>query len=216
MQLRARFPIYAKVLVKPNICIRPVSSTPTVLKEIQTKSQRDKDQHALQKSVLEDIFTEHKEAPKTFAGKAKEATVNSFWYACLAASVAGLIGLIYTVGKEFFGNDSPQVVFSKSLKMVKDHEEVIRIFGEGIAGFGEENSRGRRKALKSQKYEQDGQERLRLEYHIKGAIRRGTVTVDMGNDAGTWDYRYIVVKTDSRPIETIMVVDNRGPRKFLI
>uniref|UniRef100_A0A0K0DY46 Mitochondrial import inner membrane translocase subunit Tim21 n=1 Tax=Strongyloides stercoralis TaxID=6248 RepID=A0A0K0DY46_STRER len=165
---------------------------------------------AISKSVLEDIYTYTEEKPKTFAGKAKQATVNTFWYACLGASVAALGALVYAVISEFFSPSSPSVIFSKSLDIVRDDPSIQAVFGNSIAGYGEESRRGRRKNYLHYKYEKDGEERIGVHYNIKGNDIKGRVTVVMRNKDGSWDYRLICVETVTRPYQKFIVIDNRN------
>ncbi|CEF69542.1 Mitochondrial import inner membrane translocase subunit Tim21 [Strongyloides ratti] len=194
--------------------IRSISTTKCFLKE-ETKdkisSYSKENERAISKSILEDIYTyPAEEKPKTFAGKAKQATVNTFWYACLGAAVVALGGLAYAVLSEFFSPSSPSVIFSKSLDIVRDDPSIQAVFGNSIAGYGEENRRGRRKDYLHYKYEKDGEQRIGVHYNIKGNDIKGRVTVVMANKDGSWDYRLICVETVTRPYQKFIVIDNRN------
>uniref|UniRef100_A0A0N4Z479 Mitochondrial import inner membrane translocase subunit Tim21 n=1 Tax=Parastrongyloides trichosuri TaxID=131310 RepID=A0A0N4Z479_PARTI len=201
-----------KYCLRTNI-LRSISTTKNLFKDEDKKvsafPKTIKEETAISKSVLEDIYTYQEEKPKTFTGKAKQATVNTFWYACLLASVAALGALGYAIFTEFFAPDSPSVIFSKSLDIVRADPTIQSVFGHSIAGYGEENRRGRRKDYVHRKYEQDGEKRIMVQYNIKGNDIRGRVTVVMRNKDGSWEYRFIYVETVTRPIETFTVLDNR-------
>uniref|UniRef100_A0A0K0FVF3 Mitochondrial import inner membrane translocase subunit Tim21 n=1 Tax=Strongyloides venezuelensis TaxID=75913 RepID=A0A0K0FVF3_STRVS len=196
--------------------IRSISNSNHFLKE-EIKDTKDKvtsfsnkEDTAISKSVLEDIYTYHEEKPKTFTGKAKQATVNTFFYSCLAASVAALGALVYVLFTEIFGPSSPSVIFSKSLSVVREDPNVKSVFGDSVAGYGEENRRGRRRNYIHSNYEKDGEQRVLVQYNIKGNDVKGRVTVVMGNKDGSWDYRILTVETTTRPYRTFTIIDNRN------
>ena len=68
----------------------------------------------------------------------------------LVAIVGGLLvagGLFYNVAREFMAADSPAVIFSLALRMVKEDPRVVEALGEPITGHGEESGRNRRKHI---------------------------------------------------------------------
>ncbi len=83
--------------------------------------------------------------PLTAPISVREKATNTFFYVFLASSVAALAGLCYLMFDQFFSADSPQTVFSQALALVRGDARCADLFGEPIAGFGEETSRGRRR-----------------------------------------------------------------------
>lgn len=82
----------------------------------------------------------------------KEKAENTFFYAVLVASVGALGVLCYFLFEQFFSVDSPQKIYSNALSMIRADDRCEEIFGNPIAGFGEETSRGRRRHVAHQKY----------------------------------------------------------------
>jgi len=81
-------------------------------------------------------------------GKVKE-TSKTVWYSSVViAGIAATGFILFTILRELFSTQSPQAVYSKSLKKCCEHPRVCDLLGEPIIGFGEENSRGRRKRLR--------------------------------------------------------------------
>ncbi|CAL2041975.1 unnamed protein product [Caenorhabditis brenneri] len=172
------------------------------------KSEK-KPEHALQRSVLEDIYIREKPKPTTFGGKVAEKASNTFMYTAVVAGV-GLIGaFIYVLCGEFFAQDSPQTIFNKALAIVRDDGRCQDIFGATIAGFGEETSRGRRRHVAHHKYEKDGMQRIRVLFHVKGDRDEGIAQAEMEQRDGDWQWRFLYVENKRRPKTTHVLIDNR-------
>ena len=79
----------------------------------------------------------------------KEASKTA-WYSGVVIIGLGATGyILFTIFKELFSNQSPQAIYSQSLKKCCEHPRVCDLLGEPIIGFGEESSRGRRKRLRN-------------------------------------------------------------------
>lgn len=92
----------------------------------------------------------------------KRKVENTFLYTAVAVAIVAVGGITYFVMKEFFGPDSPQTIVRTGLKLVRQDDRVIDLFGPTIAAYGEETSRGRRRHYAHHRYEKDGQERVRV------------------------------------------------------
>lgn len=163
----------------------------------------------------------------------KEAS-KTVWYSGIVVVGLGATGFIlFTIFKELFSTQSPQAIYSKSLKKCCEHPRVCDLLGEPITGFGEESSRGRRKRLRNvfslfdwylylctannlsnsfcrhSFYFKDGIEHLQLKFYIKGIRNSASVYVDMEKINGSFEYSYLIVEIDNYSRERIFIIDNR-------
>uniref|UniRef100_A0AC35GPF5 Mitochondrial import inner membrane translocase subunit Tim21 n=1 Tax=Panagrolaimus sp. PS1159 TaxID=55785 RepID=A0AC35GPF5_9BILA len=163
------------------------------------------------KSYLDEIlFETKKEEPKTTAQKVKKQAENTFLYAIVAASVIALGALGYYFVEQFLASDSPQTIYSKVLKQVQNDERCQETFGAGMKGYGEDTGRGRRRHIANQKYvTKEGEERVRVMFHIKGDRNTGKVFAEIAKRDGQWDYRFIYAVTDDTIPKSIILLDNR-------
>ncbi|EFO97453.1 hypothetical protein CRE_05230 [Caenorhabditis remanei] len=178
--------------------------------ELTKKPQKPvKQENALQRSILEEVFVKEKQKPTTFSGKVAEKASNTFMYTAVAVGV-GLIGaFVYVLAGEFFAQDSPQTIFNKALALVREDGRCQDIFGASIAGFGEETSRGRRRHVAHHKYEKDGMQRIRVLFHVKGDRDEGIAQAEMEQRDGDWQWRFLYVENKHRPKTTHVLIDNR-------
>lgn len=145
----------------------------------------------------------------SLGGKVKEAS-KTVWYSGIVVVGLGATGFIlFTIFKELFSTQSPQAIYSKSLKKCCEHPRVCDLLGEPITGFGEESSRGRRKRLRHSFYFKDGIEHLQLKFYIKGIRNSASVYVDMEKINGSFEYSYLIVEIDNYSRERIFIIDNR-------
>ncbi|KHN87507.1 Mitochondrial import inner membrane translocase subunit Tim21 [Toxocara canis] len=119
----------------------------------QKPNKSEVTKHGEYKSVLEQVLLTQPKKPTTTAEKVKEKAENTFFYLVLAASVGALGVLCYFLFEQFFSMDSPQKIYSTALSMIRADSRCEEIFGNPIAGFGEETSRGRRRHVAHQKYQ---------------------------------------------------------------
>ncbi|KAI6224388.1 Mitochondrial import inner membrane translocase subunit Tim21 [Aphelenchoides fujianensis] len=160
------------------------------------------------RSILEEVLDKPEEQPKTTAQKVKKGAENTFFYVSLGVAVCALGGLTYLIFEQFFASSSPQRIYTKALKMIRDDPQCQDALGEGIAGFGEQGRRARRH-IASQAYTKDGEERVRVTFHVKGQRNAGRAFVEIAKKAGEgWDCRFLLVELADRS-GTLVVVDNR-------
>ncbi|CAJ0931258.1 unnamed protein product, partial [Mesorhabditis belari] len=195
-------------LVGPTTSRRFLFGTAKILQSRKSDGQvAQKDQH---RSILEEVLIKEQQKPTTFAGKTAEKAQNTFLYVIVAGSI-GLLGTFaYFLFEEFFAQDSPQYIFSKALDLVRSDYRCADLFGNTIKGFGEETSRGRRRHVAHHKYEKDGNERIRVKFHLKGDLGEGTCQVEKEKKDGEWIYRFLFVETKGgHPRTTHILIDNR-------
>ncbi|CAI4227870.1 unnamed protein product [Auanema sp. JU1783] len=189
--------------------VRSLSSANNKDGKLKAQTTEESAKGQLQRSILEEVLLKEDKKPTTFTGKVVEKTTNTFLYVAVAGAVALLGAFAYLLAGEFFAQDSPQAIFSKALALVRDDGRCLDLFGSTIAGFGEENSRGRRRHVAHHKYEKDGKERIRVLFHIKGDRDEGVAQAEMELREGTWEWRFLYVETKSRPKTTHVLIDNR-------
>lgn len=82
----------------------------------------------------------------------KKKAENTFYYSVAAVSLAAFGALAYYLLEQFFAPDSPQRIYSKSLKLIQDDDRCLHALGEKIAGHGEDTGRGRRRHVAHHRY----------------------------------------------------------------
>ena len=93
----------------------------------------------------------------------KKGAENTFLYAVVFGSVIALGALGYYFVEQFISSDSPQTIYSKVLKQVREDEGCQEMYGSSIKGYGEDTGRGRRRHIANQRYvTKDGEERVRV------------------------------------------------------
>ena len=93
---------------------------------------------------------------------------NTFYYAVFGASFIAFASICYYLVVQFFSPKSPQRIYSRALKIIRDDLQCQEIFGPKIAAHGEDSGRGRRRHIANYSYVKDGEERVRISFHIKG------------------------------------------------
>jgi len=167
------------------------------------------DQQRVGRSILEEVMIKEEQQPKSTAQKVKKGAENTFFYASLAVSIAALGGLSYLLFEYFFSNGSPQRVYSKALKMIRNDSHCQAVLGEEIAGFGEQSRRSRRH-IASHAYRVGEEERVRVTFHVKGTRNAGRAFAEVSRKPGeSWEYRFLFIEIADRS-DTIVLIDNRN------
>ncbi|XP_065064374.1 mitochondrial import inner membrane translocase subunit Tim21-like [Rhopilema esculentum] len=153
---------------------------------------------------------EHKDGQLTVGAKVKQAGKDASYMGIVLVGFAVTGVLIWYVLSELLFSFSPNSVYSKALKVVKQNTSVLHAIGEPVKAYGEETSRGRRRRVSHQEYIVDGVNYMRVKFYIAGSKRKGTVHVDTKEiSRGRFEFRYIFVELDGHPPETIIVEDRR-------
>lgn len=139
----------------------------------------------------------------------KRGVENTFFYSIGAMSLAALAGLSYYLFDYFWAKDSPQRIYSNAIQLIRDDVRCLDLFGVQIAAYGETSGRGRRRHIANKRYVKNGEERVRIVFHIKGAKKKGKATAEVANIGGVWDYRFLLVETDELVRDSIILIDNR-------
>lgn len=156
-----------------------------------------------------DIARKSPYAGLTMGEKVKEAGKDVYYTGFIIAGVGALGIMVYYIGSELFSGGSANGVYTKAFKLCKNNTQVIDNFGEPLKGFGETTRRGRRRHVSHLEYEKNGVKHMRMKFYIEGPIRRGTVNLEVYQNEGKYQYRYLFVELDDNPYRTIVIEDNR-------
>ncbi|KAI6215678.1 hypothetical protein M3Y94_00412800 [Aphelenchoides besseyi] len=160
------------------------------------------------RSILEEVLIKEEQEPKTTAQKVKKKAENTFFYVSLGVAMCTLGGLTYLLFEYFFATSSPQRIYTKALKMIREDPQCQNALGESIAGFGEQGRRARRH-IASQSYRKDDEERVRVTFHVKGTRNAGRAFVEIAKKPGeSYQCRFLLVELADRS-GSLIVVDNR-------
>uniref|UniRef100_A0A182P4K0 Mitochondrial import inner membrane translocase subunit Tim21 n=1 Tax=Anopheles epiroticus TaxID=199890 RepID=A0A182P4K0_9DIPT len=142
--------------------------------------------------------------------RVKENTKTASYMGVILLGVGVTGALFYVIFWELFSSDSPNNIYSEALERVKEEPRVKDALGAPIKGYGEETRRGRRTRVAHTKYEKDGVEYIRMQFHVQGFRNRGTVHLEKRKTAsGGYEYRYLFVQLDYNPHSPIILEDNR-------
>lgn len=77
----------------------------------------------------------------------KKGVATSFYITAGAISAVAIGALIYCLFDYLWAPDSPQRIYSKALKAIKNDAQCADLLGDSIKGFGEDTGRGRRRHI---------------------------------------------------------------------
>ncbi|XP_055543858.1 mitochondrial import inner membrane translocase subunit Tim21 [Wyeomyia smithii] len=147
---------------------------------------------------------------KPLGERVKENTKTASYMGVILLGV-GVTGILfYAIFRELFSSNSSNSIYTDALDRVKNEARVKDALGAPIKGFGEENSRGRRRHVAHTAYVRDGVQYLRMQFYIQGIRNKATVHLEKRmNESGDYEYRYLFVQLDYYPHTTIILEDNR-------
>ena len=126
----------------------------------------------------------------------------------LVGATCILAGMSYLLFDYFFSPSSPQRIYSRVLKLIRNSDECQRELGSDIAGFGEQGRRARRH-IASQSYMENDEKRVRVTFHVKGERNAGRAFVETVKRPGeTWQDRFIVLHLADHS-RSIVLLDER-------
>lgn len=161
------------------------------------------------KGSIQEVKTP-KEGEITAAKKVVQAGKDVTYLGVIVVGLGITALMFFTVGKELFSSKSPNVVYTRALKLCKQNDEVTALFGLPLKGYGEMTRRKRRRHVSHFEYEKDGRLHMRVKFYIEGPDKKGTVNCEVReNDYGEFEYRYLFVEVDGYPPQTIILEDNR-------
>lgn len=148
----------------------------------------------------------------TRKGKAGQVAKDTTYGIVVIAGISCMVFVFYILYKELLSKAGPTQVFGNALEKCRDHQELSVALGSPIEGYGETNSRGRRRHVSHLSYiDSNGRDAMRLKFYIKGSSgRTGTVQVDSVITGRKISHRYIIAYLDTYPKRIIIVDDNRS------
>ncbi|KAI6657589.1 hypothetical protein LOD99_332 [Oopsacas minuta] len=118
--------------------------------------------------------------------------------------------LIWAFFSEFFSSNSLNSLFTRTLKVIREDENVRRVLGEPIRGFGEHTGWNRRRHIDHVPYKVGDSDHMRIEYNVRGQRRMGRVNADLKKDGrGRYQIRYLLIRLEGIPEGTLIVQDSR-------
>ncbi|XP_053695935.1 mitochondrial import inner membrane translocase subunit Tim21 [Sabethes cyaneus] len=147
---------------------------------------------------------------KPLGERVKENTKTASYMGVILLGV-GVTGILFfAIFRELFSSNSSNSIYADALDRVKDEARVKDALGAPIKGYGEENSRGRRRHVAHTTYLREGVQYLRMQFYIQGIRNKATVHLEKRmNEKGDYEYRYLFVQLDYYPHTTIILEDNR-------
>lgn len=144
--------------------------------------------------------------------KAGQVAKDTTYGIIVLAGIACMVFVFYILYKELLSKAGPTQVFGDALEKCRNHQDLTVALGSPIEGYGETNSRGRRRHVSHLSYiDSMGRDAMRLKFYVKGSSgRTGTVQVDSVITGRKISYRYIIAYLDTYPKRIIIVDDNRS------
>ncbi|XP_022992662.1 probable mitochondrial import inner membrane translocase subunit TIM21 isoform X2 [Cucurbita maxima] len=190
-------------LVVTNRC-DTTAGVPCFARFMSSKSSEQRGQSSSQSkkeiSTVEDPFDAPTynipEKPVTFAEGA------SYSFIILAGlGVAAAAG--YAVFKELIFQPKEYKIFDKALKRIQDDSQVKVRIGSPITGYGQETrNRAARQCIPNRVWtDEDGVERVEVNFYIRGPHGGGKVSTEMFKDQveKQWKFTYLIVEVKSSP-----------------
>ncbi|CAI5489534.1 unnamed protein product [Closterium sp. Naga37s-1] len=116
----------------------------------------------------------------------------------ILAALAVAAGAAYFVVKELLLEPKEYKVFNKALQRVQNDPQVISRLGSPITGYGQESrNRAARQRISHRVWtDEEGVERIQVQFHIRGTGGTGLVHAEMfrdSDDGGAWKFTYLLV-----------------------
>eukprot|EP00549_Striatella_unipunctata_P012659 CAMPEP_0118700176 /NCGR_PEP_ID=MMETSP0800-20121206/16404_1 /TAXON_ID=210618 ORGANISM="Striatella unipunctata, Strain CCMP2910" /NCGR_SAMPLE_ID=MMETSP0800 /ASSEMBLY_ACC=CAM_ASM_000638 /LENGTH=212 /DNA_ID=CAMNT_0006600665 /DNA_START=159 /DNA_END=797 /DNA_ORIENTATION=+ len=121
----------------------------------------------------------------------------------------------YYIVKELFPTKmSPNSVFDKAVKKVRESDEVKRRFGDRLKAYGRDHGghrEGRRNFVEHTEYtdKDDGSKRTRVRFNLEGNHGMAFVFAEVSSKMPSGEFVYVLVQ-DKRNGQVITLIDNRS------
>lgn len=146
----------------------------------------------------------------TLGEKVKQTTKDASYLGIIIAGIGVTGVMFYAILSELFSGQSPNSIYTETLKLCRNDEKLADLLGGPIKGYGELSARGRRRHVSHIEYEKDGRKYMRMKFYVEGSRQKGTVHLEMKQDPkGKYSYRYLFVDIDKYPPQTYVIKDNR-------
>ena len=130
----------------------------------------------------------------------------------LVLLVGGIACIGYLLKEMFPGRMSPGSLYSEAFEIVRINDEILLTCGEGMKAFGADRGRneGRRNHIDSRQYvAEDGSNRTRVRFHVKGPRGHVIVWAEVSKNLDKPDLVYLICR-DKRTGRVITIQDNRA------
>ena len=158
---------------------------------------------------IDDEYYDGYEEPVTPRDKVK----HYFWVGLRLVFLVGGVACIGYLFKEMFpGRMSPNSLYSEAFEIVRFNDEIQLTCGDGMKAFGADRGRneGRRNHIDSRQYvAEDGSQRTRVRFHVKGPRGHVIVWAEVSNNLDKPDLVYLICQ-DKRSGRVITIQDNRA------
>lgn len=121
---------------------------------------------------------ESKQLGMPLGERIKENTKTASYTGVILLGVGLTGGLFYVIFRELFSPNSPQNIYSAALDRCINDPRIQDALGAPIKGFGEENSRRRRRHVAHTMYELEGTKHIRMNFYIQGIRNKATVFLE--------------------------------------
>lgn len=119
-----------------------------------------------------------KEVGMPLGERIKENTKTASYTGVILLGIGLTGGLFYVIFRELFSSNSPNNIYTAALDRCVNDPQVQDALGAPIKGFGEENSRRRRRHVAHTLYELDGVRYIRMNFYIQGLRNKATVFLE--------------------------------------
>ncbi|XP_066591252.1 mitochondrial import inner membrane translocase subunit Tim21 [Prorops nasuta] len=167
--------------------------------------------YSTKKSIVRSsVKEENNKLEPGLAKVVKENTKSIGYLGVIIGGIGVTLYIFYVIFKELFSSNSVNGIYTRALEKCISDTRIVDALGKPIKAYGEESRRGRRRHVSHTFFLKDGKKHLRMRFYIQGIRRRGTVDLEMEEDAsGNYDYTYLYVKIDDVLGSIIKVEDNR-------
>uniref|UniRef100_A0A0D6QYG0 Mitochondrial import inner membrane translocase subunit Tim21 n=1 Tax=Araucaria cunninghamii TaxID=56994 RepID=A0A0D6QYG0_ARACU len=187
--------------------VRTLASSSATQSSQQTKREKQGKDIAKQEDPFDPLTDQIPEQPVTFAEGASYGLV-IFAGLGIAAAAA------YAVFKELIFEPKEYKIFGKALERVQNDSQVKVRIGSPITGYGQESrNRAARQRIPNRTWtDEDGVERVEVNFYIRGPHGAGKVYSEMFKDKTDkkWKFTYLIVEVTS-PTRTQLMLESYVP-----
>ncbi|KAH7433953.1 hypothetical protein KP509_07G094300 [Ceratopteris richardii] len=172
-----------------------------------TKKTTRKDLAPQDEDPFDPLTDKIPEKPVTFAEGASYSVIILAGFAVAAAAA-------YAVFKELIFEPKEYKVFNKALLRVQNDNQITVRIGQPITGYGQDSrNRAARQRIPHREWvDEDGVERIEVQFYIRGPHGAGRVHSEMFKDKGDrqWKFTYLIVDILS-PLPTRLMLESYVP-----
>jgi len=124
--------------------------------------------------------------------------------------------VIYAALNELIFSPKEYQCFSRTLEKVKDDPRVTVRLGSPVTAYGTESrNRAARQRIPHRIYNDgEGKEHIQLQFHMRGPSGRATVSADMYQSDGKWQYHFLYINVESPVPQQVVLVRPGQPDRY--